>query len=42
MQKYYLYIDECGDHNLANFDEQFPKQIGIKIIPHEQKKDCQN
>lgn len=22
--KYNLYIDECGDQNLANFDEQFP------------------
>ena len=19
--KYYLYIDECGDHNLKNYDE---------------------
>ena len=24
MQNYYLYIDECGDHNLKNYDEQFP------------------
>ncbi len=22
--KYYLYLDECGDHNLANFDPSFP------------------
>ena len=25
--KYYLYIDECGDNNLRNFDEQFPNQL---------------
>lgn len=24
MARYYLYIDECGDQNLSNFDEQFP------------------
>ena len=24
IMKYNLYIDECGDQNLANFDEQFP------------------
>lgn len=24
MQKYYLYIDECGDHNLKNYDPVFP------------------
>lgn len=24
MQKYYLYIDECGDHNLKNYDPAFP------------------
>ncbi len=23
-QKYYLFIDECGDHNLARFDPGFP------------------
>lgn len=23
-QKYYLFIDECGDHNLAKFDPAFP------------------
>lgn len=22
--KYYLFIDECGDHNLANYDPGFP------------------
>jgi hypothetical protein len=22
--RYYLYLDECGDHNLANFDPSFP------------------
>ena len=48
MQKYYLYIDECGDHNLAydtiknNIYSENTKQIGIKLIPHQEKKDCQN
>lgn len=22
--KYYLFIDECGDHNLAKYDSGFP------------------
>lgn len=22
--KYYLFIDECGDHNLAKYDPRFP------------------
>ena len=22
--KYYLFIDECGDHNLAKYDPGFP------------------
>lgn len=24
MNKYYLFLDECGDQNLANFDPSFP------------------
>lgn len=24
MNKYYLFLDECGDQNLANFDPAFP------------------
>ena len=24
MKKYYLFLDECGDQNLANFDPSFP------------------
>ena len=24
MSKYYLYIDECGDQNLSNFEQTFP------------------
>lgn len=38
MQKYYLYIDECGDHNLANFDEQFPIFTLCGVIVREDKR----
>ena len=38
MQKYYLYIDECGDHNLANFDEQFPIFTLCGIIVRDDKR----
>ena len=24
MNKFYLFLDECGDQNLANFDPSFP------------------
>ena len=24
ITKYYLFIDECGDHNLAKYDPGFP------------------
>lgn len=36
--KYYLYIDECGDHNLANFDEQFPIFTLCGVIVREDKR----
>ncbi len=38
MHKYYLYIDECGDHNLANYDEQFPIFTLCGIIVREDKR----
>ena len=38
MQKYYLYIDECGDHNLANFDEQFPIFTLCGVIVRDDKR----
>lgn len=37
--KYYLYIDECGDQNLANFDEQFPIFTLCGIIVAEDKRE---
>ncbi len=37
--RYYLYIDECGDQNLANFDEQFPIFTLCGIIVSEEKKE---
>ena len=30
--KYYLFLDECGDQNLANFDSQFPVFVLCGII----------
>jgi len=36
--KYYLYIDECGDQNLANFDEQFPIFTLCGVIVPEDKR----
>ena len=36
---YYLYIDECGDQNLANFDEQFPIFTLCGVIVCEDKKE---
>jgi hypothetical protein len=35
--KYYLYIDECGDNNLKNFDEQFPIFTLCGIVVSEEK-----
>ena len=35
--KYYLYIDECGDNNLRNFDEQFPIFTLCGIVVSEDK-----
>lgn len=37
--KYYLYIDECGDNNLKNFDEQFPIFTLCGIIVSEEKRE---
>lgn len=37
--KYYLFIDECGDQNLSNFDEQFPIFTLCGIIVAEDKKE---
>ena len=39
MQKYYLYIDECGDHNLKNYDEQFPIFTLCGVIVCEDKRE---
>lgn len=36
--KYYLYIDECGDQNLSNFDEQFPIFTLCGVIVSEEKR----
>ena len=36
--QYNLYIDECGDQNLANFDEQFPIFTLCGVIVSEEKK----
>ena len=36
--KYYLYIDECGDQNLANFDEQFPIFTLCGIVVEDSKR----
>lgn len=38
MQNFYLYIDECGDQNLANYDEQFPIFTLCGIIVREDKR----
>lgn len=38
MTKYYLYIDECGDQNLANFDEQFPIFTLCGVLVEESKR----
>lgn len=37
--KYYLYIDECGDNNLKNFDEQFPIFTLCGVIVSEEKRE---
>lgn len=37
--KYYLYIDECGDNNLKNFDEQFPIFTLCGIVVSEDKRE---
>lgn len=37
--KYYLYIDECGDHNLKNYDEQFPIFTLCGVIVSEDKRE---
>jgi len=36
--KYYLYIDECGDQNLSNYDEQFPIFTLCGVIVSEEKR----
>ena len=38
-EKYYLYIDECGDQNLANFDANFPIFTLCGIIVSEEMRD---
>lgn len=37
--KYYLYIDECGDNNLKNFDEQFPIFTLCGVVVREDKRE---
>ena len=37
-ETYYLFVDECGDQNLANFDEAFPIFTLCGIIVSEQMK----
>lgn len=34
---YYLYLDECGDQNLANFDPSFPIFTLCGVIVSEEK-----
>lgn len=38
-KRYYLFIDECGDQNLANFDTNFPIFTLCGIIVSEEMKD---
>ena len=38
-KKFYLYIDECGDQNLANFDANFPIFTLCGIIVSEENRD---
>lgn len=38
-KQYYLFIDECGDQNLANFDTNFPIFTLCGIIVSEEMKD---
>ena len=35
-EKYFLFIDECGDQNLSNFDPSFPVFTLCGIIISEQ------
>lgn len=39
-QKYYLYIDECGDQNLENFNPEFPifTLCGVLVSRENKKK----
>lgn len=37
-KKYYLFIDECGDQNLSNFDTNFPIFTLCGIIVSEERK----
>ena len=37
-EQYYLFIDECGDQNLSNFDKGFPIFTLCGIIVSEDKK----
>jgi len=30
ISKYYLYIDECGDQNLENFNPSFPYLLYVE------------
>ena len=41
-EKYYLYVDECGDQNIANFDTNFPILTLCGIIVSEQMNDILN
>lgn len=36
-QKYYMYVDECGDQNLSNFEETFPifTLCGVIVSEHQ-------
>ncbi len=37
MEKYNLYIDECGDHSLTTFDRNFPIFTLCGILVHSSK-----
>ena len=36
-EKYYLFLDECGDQNIANFDPSFPIFTLCGIIVSEEQ-----
>lgn len=41
-EKYYMFVDECGDQNLAAFDENFPifTLCGV-LMSHSQLRDME-